>query len=235
VRIALLEDDAQQAKLVSLWLEAAGHACQIFEAGKTFIKTVSHDSFDLLVLDWNLPDISGDEVLAWVRQRVDWRIPVLFVTARDSEEDIVHALERGADDYMIKPIRRMELLARISALGRRVQGNGGERDIIDTGDLVFDLAGRTITRGGEPIELTGKEFELALFLIKHTGRILSRGHILESVWGRSPDLNTRTVDTHVSRIRKKLDLNPERGWRLSAIYQHGYRLERIERGADESA
>lgn len=234
VRIALLEDDAQQAKLVSLWLEAAGHACQHFESGKLFIKNVSHDSFDLLLLDWNLPDIDGDEVLSWVRQRVDWHIPVLFVTSRDSEEDIVHVLERGADDYMVKPIRRGELLARVAALARRSQGTGKEKEKIETGDLTLDLVHRSILRGGEPIELTGKEFDLALFLVKHIGRILSRGHILESVWGRSPDINTRTVDTHVSRIRKKLDLNPERGWRLSAIYQHGYRLERIDHGTGES-
>lgn len=234
MRIALLEDDPQQSELVSLWLSAVGHHCQTYDSGKLFIKNVSHDSFDLLVLDWNLPDIDGDEVLHWIRQHVDWRIPVLFVTARDSEADIVHALEQGADDYMIKPIRRAELIARVSALGRRVHGNGKERETIDTGDLTLDLVRRSISRDGQAIELTGKEFELALFLVKHTGRILSRGHILESVWGRSPDLNTRTVDTHISRIRKKLDLNPERGWRLSAIYQHGYRLERIEKGAEET-
>lgn len=228
MRIALLEDDSHQAELLNLWLEAAGHTSTLFSAGKTLMKNMSHDSFDLLMMDWNLPDVSGDDVLRWVREHVDWRIPVLFVTARDSEEDIVRSLELGADDYMVKPIRRMELLARIAALGRRVGGAGAEREVIDVGGLSFDSARRSISRAGEAIDLTGKEFDLALFLIKNTGRILSRGHILESVWGRSSDVNTRTVDTHMSRIRKKLDLNQERGWRLSAIYQHGYRLEYLE-------
>lgn len=228
MRIALLEDDSHQAELLNLWLEAAGHTSTIFAAGKTLMKNMSHDSFDLLMMDWNLPDVSGDEVLRWVREHVDWRIPVLFVTARDSEEDIVRTLELGADDYMVKPIRRMELLARVTALGRRVGGSGAEREVIDVGGLSFDSARRSISRAGEAIDLTGKEFDLALFLIKNTGRIISRGHILESVWGRSSDVNTRTVDTHMSRIRKKLDLNQERGWRLSAIYQHGYRLEHLE-------
>ena len=235
MRIALLEDDSHQAALLNLWLEAAGHTSTIFAAGKTLMKSMSHDSFDLLMIDWNLPDVSGDEVLRWVREHVDWRIPVLFVTARDSEEDIVRSLELGADDYMVKPIRRMELLARVTALARRVGSSVGEREIIDIGGLSFDAGRRSISRAGEAIDLTGKEFDLALFLIKNTGRILSRGHILESVWGRSSDVNTRTVDTHMSRIRKKLDLNQERGWRLSAIYQHGYRLEYLEPEQSSSA
>ncbi len=228
MRIALLEDDAHQAELLNLWLAAAGHTSAIFCTGKALMKNMGHDSFDLLMIDWQLPDVSGDEVLRWVREHVDWRIPVLFVTARDSEEDIVRSLELGADDYMVKPIRRMELLARVTALGRRVGGNSAEREVIDMGGLSFDPVRRSISRAGEVIDLTGKEFDLALFLIKNTGRILSRGHILESVWGRSSDVNTRTVDTHMSRIRKKLDLNQERGWRLSAVYQHGYCLEYLE-------
>lgn len=230
MRIALVEDDSAQSELVSLWLQAAGHTCYVYNTGKAFTKNVRHESYDLIITDWNLPDISGEEVLVWVRSHVDWHIPVLFVTGRDSEQDIVHALESGADDYMVKPIRRMELVARVTALGRRAGSEAADRDVIEVGPLRFDASHRSIALNGEAIEMTGKEYDLALFLIKNTGRILSRGHILESVWGRSSDVNTRTVDTHMSRIRKKLDLNPESGWRLSAIYQHGYRLERLEPG-----
>jgi two-component system response regulator RegX3 len=120
------------------------------------------------------------------------------------------------------------MLARIGALSRRTQTSPQDKPVIEAGDLKVDNVLRQITREGEVIELTGKEFDLALFLLRNVGRILSRGYILESVWGRSPDLNTRTVDTHISRIRKKLDLNAEHGWRLTAIYQHGYRLEHLE-------
>jgi two-component system response regulator RegX3 len=228
VRIAMLEDDLDQANILGLWLEEAGYHCQLFETGKDFIKSISHESFDLLVIDWNLPDISGDQVLSWVRENLDWQVPILFVTARDSEEDIVYALEHGADDYMIKPVKRMEMLARIGALSRRTQTSHQDKPVIEVGDLKVDNVLRQIFRDGEVIDLTGKEFDLALFLLRNVGRILSRGYILESVWGRSPDLNTRTVDTHISRIRKKLDLNAEHGWRLTAIYQHGYRLEHLE-------
>jgi DNA-binding response OmpR family regulator len=117
------------------------------------------------------------------------------------------------------------MLARITALGRRSQALVDE-NAVEFGEFSVDVTAHTIMREGVSIELTHKEFELALFLFRNIGRLLSRSHILESVWGQSAQLNTRTVDTHISRIRNKLDLVPERGWRLSGVYHHGYRLER---------
>ena len=140
----------------------------------------------------------------------------------------MHALEKGADDYMVKPVRRGETLARIAALARRATPNGNQDQFITIGDYQIDCSRRTITSSETIIELTQKEYDLALFLFRNVGRLLSRGHILENVWGRRPDLNTRTVDTHVSRVRGKLRLTPDNGWRLTAVYQHGYRLERVE-------
>ncbi|MBI3776339.1 MAG: response regulator transcription factor [Gammaproteobacteria bacterium] len=127
-RIAVIEDDVHQGKLTCLWLEGAGYACQHFESGKFFIKNIRRETFDLLLLDWNLPAISGDEILIWVRRHLDWRMPVLFVTSRSGEDDIVRALELGADDYMVKPIRRGELLARIGALARRSEGTAQKKN-----------------------------------------------------------------------------------------------------------
>lgn len=229
MRIAYLEDDIEQAKLVMLWLEDAGHHCQHFETGRAFLRGVNKDSFDMLLLDWMLPDMNGDEVLDWVREKQDWHIPVLFITQRDSEEDIVHALERGADDYMVKPVKLRELLARIAALSRRMGGSQeAASEILEAPPFVFNQVSHVISRDGEKIETTHKEFDLALFLFRNQGRVLSRGHILESVWGQNPDLNTRTVDTHISRLRNKLGLSKNETWKLSAIYQHGYRLERVD-------
>jgi len=225
VRIALLEDDKDQANLVSLWLESADHEVKVFGTAKDFQKSVVRDSFDLLILDWILPDINGDEVLKWVRQTVDWPIPVLFMTQRDAEEDVVHILELGADDYLAKPVSQPMLLARVNALGRRARPRDTNKDATDFGAYQLDPGTHTASVNGESIELTSREFDLAYFLFRNAGRVLSRGHILESVWGSSPDLNTRTVDTHVSRLRKKLNISEENGWRLRAIYQHGYRLE----------
>lgn len=234
MRIAVLEDDPHQGELMKIWLEDAGHKCQHYLTGKDCIKGLSYDSFDLVILDWVLPDIGGDQVLAWIREHIDWMIPVLFVTARHRPEDIVQALETGADDYMSKPVKRTEMLARISALARRSQSAASENEVLNIGNVQVNASKRGIVVDGEDIDLTGKEYELAAFLLRHTGRILSRGHIMESVWGRSANLNTRTVDTHISRIRKKLNLVPEKGWSLTAIYQHGYRLELLEEGLEDA-
>lgn len=223
MRIALLEDDRSQAELIRMWLEDAEHDCQWFEQGKRLIRELGRDTYDLLILDWMLPDIEGIEVLRWIREHIDWPIPILFITGRDTESDIVAALEMGADDYMSKPVKRLEMLARIKAISRRAISQ--DEPQMEFGDYLIDTNSRSVYLEGQPIELTQKEFDLVLFLFRSAGRVLSRGHILESVWGRSPDLNTRTVDTHISRIRNKLDLRSGHGWQLKAVYQHGYRLE----------
>jgi two-component system response regulator RegX3 len=227
MRIAILEDDASQADLVRVWLAGAGHTCHTFHRGREFMRAMARDTFDLLLLDWELPDVNGDAVLGWVRVNVRDNLPVLFTTARDSEQDIVRALKEGADDYLVKPLRKQELLARIEALGRRSKPQARLSDVLRVGGFEIDLGRRTVLRNGRAVELTQKDFDLAVFLFRNVGNLVSRGHILESVWGRSPDLNTRTVDTHVSRLRSKLGLVPENGWRLTAVYQHGYRLEQL--------
>ncbi len=227
MRVALLEDDQDQANLFLEWLKGAGHSCEHFKSGKQFVRTIKHDSFDALILDWMVPDMDGYEVLGWVRQNFEWPIPVLFVTAKDKEDDIVRALEQGADDYIVKPAKQRELLARITAVARRVATVDDSLSIIDFEPFHIDLANHEIKKSSLRIEVTQKEYELIVFLFRNIGRVLSRAHILESVWGRNPDINTRTVDTHISRIRTKLTLAAEMGWKLASIYQHGYRLERL--------
>ncbi len=213
---------------MEVWLDAAGHTCKRFTRGEDFLRTVKRESFDLVILDWVLPDINGDDVVDWLRTNLDWHIPVLFVSVKESEEDIVHALQKGADDYMVKPVRPLEMLARITALSRRAGSQNEIDKSLSIGEFQIDLAASAFSRNDEPIDLTQKEFDLAVFLFKNTGRLLSRKHLMESVWGQRADLNTRTVDTHISRLRNKLSLTPENGWRLSSIYQHGYRLERTD-------
>lgn len=227
MRIALLEDDRDQIALLRGWLEGAGHGLHAYERGREFLRDVARESFDVFLLDWMIPDKSGTEVLAWIRANLKERVPVLFVTARDSEEDIVSVLQSGADDYLVKPLRKMELLARINAVVRRARPAGADEEVAEYGDYRIDIARRAVTRAGEPIELTQKDFDLALFLFRNQGRLLSRGHIFEAVWGQSTEINTRTIDTHVSRLRTRLGLMPENGWRLGAVYQHGYRLEHL--------
>jgi two-component system, OmpR family, response regulator RegX3 len=226
VRIALLEDDASQTEIMKHWLEEAGHHCVCFSSGKSFIKDVSRESYDLFIFDRGLPDMSGDEVLEWVRAHIEAPVPVMFVTAHDTEADIVSGLEKGADDYLVKPVRKLELLARLNALERRSRQDINSKPVLEMEPYKIDTKERKIYHNGKEIELTQKEYELSLFFFKHTGRLLSRGHILESIWGRSPDLNTRTVDTHISRIRNKLGFNTDGPWRLTSVYFYGYRLEK---------
>ncbi|TAK70983.1 MAG: response regulator transcription factor [Betaproteobacteria bacterium] len=228
----MLEDEQDQADLVSAWLNAAGHSCHVYLLGKDLVREAQRETFDLFLLDWEVPGMSGAEVLVWIRANIAAPVPVLFVTARQREEDIVHALSSGADDYMVKPLGKLELLARIDALARRSRANPNQaEDVLEYGRLSVDCRNRQAKLDGEEVALTQKDFELAVFLLRNMGRLLSRGHILEAVWAQSAEINTRTVDTHVSRIRGKLKLTPENGWRLSAIYQHGYRLERVAAAA----
>jgi DNA-binding response OmpR family regulator len=227
-RIAVLEDDPSQGKLLEHWIASQGHLCHLFDRGDAILRAVLRDTFDLVVLDWGVPDLSGEEVLKAIRKSVREPLPVLFTTGRDREEDIVQALKSGADDYLVKPLRRMEFLARVEALLRRSRGHGRDDEApLEIGEFRIDPHGRILEKGGSPIELTQKEFDVASLLFRSVGRLLSRAYLLDSVWGISADVSTRTVDTHASQLRTKLGLYPENGWRLSAIYQHGYRLERI--------
>jgi len=224
MHIALLEDDIDQAALMSLWLEDAGHTVAHHSDAESFLRATHHETFDLYILDWLLPKGSGIGALKRLRARDPDGAPVLFVTVRDDETCIVEALQSGADDYMIKPVRRSETLARIEALARRRLKTG--TDNLSVPPYEFDLEQHQLTMNGEPLQLTTREFELALFLFRRIGQIVSRAHLLESVWGSGHSaMNTRTVDTHISRVRNKLRLKQAHGWKLSSIYQHGYRLE----------
>ncbi len=213
--------------MIAEWLFSSGHDCSIFESGHELTNAVKNKTYDLLLLDWIIPDLNGLDVLHWVREHIEWRIPILFITKMDREDDIVQALNDGADDYMTKPIRQKELLARIEALTRRTKSVNESQTILTLEPYSIDRSQRLIQRDGKTIAMTHIEFDLAVFMFRNYGRILSRDYILRHVWGKNNEISTRTVDTHMSRIRKKLDFCSENGWRLAPIYQHGYRLDKL--------
>jgi DNA-binding response OmpR family regulator len=227
MRIAILEDDPDQLALLQRWLAQDGHDVHGYRTGREAMMRATRESFDIFILDWQVPDVSGTEVLQWVRNNVSQSVPILFVTVRDSEQDIVFALESGADDYMIKPARQNELLARVHALLRRAYPREEDKQL-SFPPYEIDTQRGEIRRAGARIELTPKEFDLAVVLFRNIGRLMSRGHLQEAIWGRSGELATRTVDTHVSQVRKKLDLRVESGFRVVPVYNYGYRLEQCE-------
>lgn len=232
MRLALLEDDPAHGQLMRGWLEEAGHRCHLFETGARLLAAAARESYDLYLLDWQVPDTSGLAVLRTLRAQPGFAAPVLFVTSRDSEHDIVEALGAGADDYLVKPPRRLELVARVAALGRR----GGQAEAgsatLAAGIFTLDPNTRQVRCAYRVVELTHKEFDLAWLLFSHIGQVVSRGHLLERVWGHGAEISTRTLDTHVSRLRTKLALTPDHGVRLVSVYGYGYRLEQI--AADEA-
>lgn len=227
MRIAVLDNDRSQSELVCQVLSAAGHACHTYASGKELMAQAKRDSFDLLVLHWQLADNNGTEIIKWVREKMSPTLPVLFITGRSNEDDIVAGLAAGGDDYMIKPIRRGELVARVQALLRRAYPTQNAVEQIQFGSYVFQARTGRVTMKGKPIDVTQKEFDLALLFFRNLGRPLSRAFILEAVWARDVQIPSRTMDTHVSRVRSKLQLRPEHGFRLAPVYSYGYRLEQI--------
>lgn len=226
MRIALLEDDAEQAEHTSTLLQGVGHHVNVFSRGRGLLRQLNSETFDLIMLDWEIPDVSGFEVLQSIRRQQSLRVPVLFLTHRDDEADVVQALMAGADDFLVKPPRERELLARVEAAGRRARDSASSEEVMEAPPFRIDLSRRQIERDGAVLGLTRREFEVAALLFANVGKLLSRGHIMQAVWGQSGVTTTRTVDMHVSRVRKLLGLSPAIGLRLTAVYGYGYRLER---------
>lgn len=228
IRIAALDDDQHQLDLVSSTVSAMGYCVSVFSTAEALLRQLRRDNFDLLLVDWELPDQSGIDVIKWVRSNIEEPIPIIMLTHRDSEQDVVTSLSAGADDYMNKPLRVEELKARIAAICRRTYPKPLVRKT-HFGDFKLDQDLKTVHYFDELLPLKEREFDLTWCLFNHLGRLLSRQYLMQTIWGLAQDIPSRTLDTHISAVRSKLQLRPERGFRLSAVYGHGYRLDEISR------
>lgn len=225
-RIVLLGDEHQVDSLRQT-LASSGHACHCFFRPRDVLQHLRRDGCDLLILDWQIAGASAAEILTWVRESLAPSPPMLIVTAVSCEDDILAGIEAGADDYIVKPVRRNELVTRVNALLRLAYPAQHMSESIRFGPYVFETRARRLFLDGKPLVLRQKEFDLALLLFRNEGRPLSRAYMHEAVWGSDDDVPSRTLDTHVSRVRNKLGLRPENGFRLAPVYSYGYLLERV--------
>ena len=229
-RILLIEDNADLAFGLRNNLELEGYHVEVAESGQTGLMRIRAVEHDLVILDLMLPEMDGLTVLKEAR-RLRIAVPILVLTARGEESDKVIGLRLGADDYVTKPFGLMELLARIEALLRRAgsaegDGPGGDDGIVRFGSVEVNPATRTVSKAGRIVELAPKEIDLLLALGRRGGAVVSRGDLLDEVWGYAADVHSRTVDTHIAELRRKLEDDPAAPRHILTARKAGYRLER---------
>ncbi len=230
-QVLVIEDDKDIAKLIELQLLEL--SCEVKRAsdGVEGLAEAQSKKYDLLILDLMLPGMGGLEICQRIRGQ-DRYTPVLMLTSKSSELDRVLGLEMGADDYLTKPFSVLELVARIKAIFRRVdslsKGQDSATVVIRSGDLHIDVEKRSVRLDGKPVELTAKEFDLLVHFARHPGRVFSRAQLLDSVWGYSHSGYEHTVNSHINRLRTKIESNPNEPEFIETVWGVGYKFR--ERG-----
>lgn len=225
MRVALFDTDLQQRKTLESMFQNSGYTCTGFQRTETLFNKLKVEEPDLLVIQWQ-PEADYLTLLNTLRQQ--WAdLPLLLIAGRSAEEAVIRLLALAPADILLKPLRRAELLIRVQLLMARYRPQRLEEATQAFGPFVFSPRTARLTLDDQAILLTQKEFDLALLLFRNLGRPLSRAYIHESVWSQDAELSSRTLDTHVSRVRSKLALKPERGFLLAPVYSFGYRLEQI--------
>lgn len=229
MHIALLEDEISLSQEVQDLLTQAGHSVVHFADGHQIMQGLRKDTFDLFVLDWQVPGPSGMDVLSHMRDVLKLTVPVIFLTSHSAEDQIVQALSTGADDYCVKPLRAYEFLARIAALQRRMSLNNptGQDGELSPG-YVFDSINRTVTVQGQLVSLTEKEYLLSRLFFENAERPIARNRLMKDIWGHEEATLSRTLDVHISWIRRKLNIGANSDQvRLVVVHGYGYRLMKI--------
>ena len=224
--ILVIEDDRDIARLIELHLHDQGYDVQCVHDGELGLKQALSQSYDLIVLDLMLPGMEGLEVCRQVRTKPNYT-PILMLTAKSTELDRVLGLEIGADDYLTKPFSIRELLARVKALFRRLEALGAQPipdnlNLIQTGDLKIEIEKRKVSLSGNAIDLTAKEFDLLLQFARHPGRVYTRAQLLDLVWGYSHEGYEHTVNSHINRLRAKIERDSSRPRYILTVWGIGY-------------
>ena len=215
-RILIVEDEIAISDLIKIELETKGYKCEVANDGEIASNYIESKNYDLILLDIMIPKIDGYELLEYVKQMLD--TPIIFITAKNQIEDKIKGLNLGADDYITKPFEIRELIARIEAVLRRYN-KGNEIQRID--DVEINIISRIVKKNGKEVSLTPKEFDLLILLVQNKNFALYRETIFEKVWGEELEFETRTLDLHIQRLRKKLGLKD----RIKTVYKIGYMLE----------
>jgi DNA-binding response OmpR family regulator len=222
-RILVAEDDAKHAGLIRIYLEQDGHAVHVVGDGRAALDRARTARPDLVVLDVMLPGIDGLDICRILRTESD--VPILLVTARTTEEDILLGLDLGADDYLTKPCSPRELAARVRALLRRAgKATDGEPAVLRVGGMEVDTVRFEVRLSGRTVTLTSKEFGILETLAREPGRVFTRAQIIERAFGFDHDVLERTVDAHVMNLRRKLEQDPAHPQHLETVYGRGYRI-----------
>ncbi len=233
-KILVVEDDRDIARLVELHLQDLGCEVHLASNGTAGLEKAAARPYDLIILDLMLPGLDGLEICRRLRAGPRYT-PILMLTAKSAEVDRVLGLEVGADDYLTKPFSIRELMARVKALFRRIEALGAQapsegRKTIQTGDLVIDVEKRKVTLQGKPADLTAKEFDLLLQFAQHPGRVYTRAQLLDLVWGYAHDGYEHTVNSHINRLRAKIEKDPTRPRYVLTVWGVGYKFVEPEDG-----
>jgi two-component system response regulator RegX3 len=223
-RLLLVEDEPSLSAPLAFLLRREGYEVDVAETGPDALTAFDAEGADLILLDLMLPGMPGTEVCREIRTRSS--VPIIMLTAKDSEVDIVVGLELGADDYVTKPYSSRELLARIRAvLRRRVEPDAGDDGVLEVGDVRMDVDRHTVAVRGVETPMPLKEFELLELLLRNAGRVLTRGQLIDRVWGSDYFGDTKTLDVHIKRIRGRIESNPSEPRMLVTVRGLGYRFE----------
>lgn len=222
-KILIVDDDEDLSFIISEMLENHGYSVSSAESGEKAFQKLSDDTFHLILLDINLPKTTGFELCRELRQVSN--VPVIFASARTSETDRITGFDIGGDDYLPKPYSMKELLSRVNALIRRAYGSLEEEKTIKFGDVSVNIIARTVTKSGEPISLSLREFDLLSYLCGHRNTAVSKEKILSDVWGAFSLVEPSTLTVHIRWLREKLEDNPAKPVYIKTVYKVGYMLE----------